>query len=177
MSLPPSAQGSIPGGVASPLPVRDFHPLEAPDFPWRTNEIIEVLATPYLNVLPLRIFPPQKPRGHVALLKAIERYLARPPRQMPRKSFAEECLSSGNTAIGTEQKIERFVVLVDSAVEKVPLATDLDVGLVHPPGRIHGSGEAGPSLLELRHRAHPQVADCLCDTVMPRSAIMATRSR
>ena len=44
------------------------------------NEIIEVLATPHLNVLPLRILPAQKPKGHVALLKAIERYLARPPR-------------------------------------------------------------------------------------------------
>jgi hypothetical protein len=44
------------------------------------NEIVEVLATPHLDVLPLRVFPPQKPKGHVALLEAIERYLARPPR-------------------------------------------------------------------------------------------------
>ena len=44
------------------------------------NEIVEVLATPYLNVFPLRILPPQKPKGQVALLKAIERYPARPPR-------------------------------------------------------------------------------------------------
>ena len=44
------------------------------------NEIIEVLATPHLNVLPLRILSPQKPKGQVALLVAIERYLARPSR-------------------------------------------------------------------------------------------------
>jgi hypothetical protein len=44
------------------------------------NEIVEVLATPHLNVIPLRILPPQKPKGQVALLKAIERYLARPLR-------------------------------------------------------------------------------------------------
>ena len=44
------------------------------------NEIVEILATPYLNVLPLRVLPPQKPKGQVTLLKATERYLARPPR-------------------------------------------------------------------------------------------------
>jgi hypothetical protein len=44
------------------------------------NEIIQVLTTPHLNVLPLRVLPPQKPKGYVALLKAIERDLARPPR-------------------------------------------------------------------------------------------------
>ena len=36
------------------MPVRDSHPLEAPGFPWRTNEIVEILVTPHLNILPLR---------------------------------------------------------------------------------------------------------------------------
>jgi len=44
------------------------------------NEIVEVLATPHLYELPLRVLPPQKPKGYVALLKAIERDLARPSR-------------------------------------------------------------------------------------------------
>jgi hypothetical protein len=44
------------------------------------NEIVEVLATPHLNVLPLRILPPQKSKRQVTLLEAIERYLVRPPR-------------------------------------------------------------------------------------------------
>src|SRR6266481_489829 len=103
------------------------------------NEIVEVLATPHLNELPLRILPPQKPKGQVAVLKAIECYLARPPRQTPRKSFAEECLSSGDTAIGTQQKIDSFAVLVDGPIQVVPLAADLDVGLIDAPGRIYRS--------------------------------------
>src|SRR5437899_6445177 len=37
MSLPPSAQGSIAGGVAFPLPVRESHPLEAPSLAWRAE--------------------------------------------------------------------------------------------------------------------------------------------
>jgi hypothetical protein len=45
------------------------------------DEIVEVLATPYANLLPLRILPPKIPKGQVALLVAIERYLARPSRQ------------------------------------------------------------------------------------------------
>jgi hypothetical protein len=85
------------------------------------NEIVEVLVTPHLHEFPLWILTPQKPKGRVALLKAIECYLARPPRQTPRKSFAEECLSSGDTAIGTEQKIDRFAVLVDGPIQVVPL--------------------------------------------------------
>jgi hypothetical protein len=48
------------------------------------NEIVEVLATPHLNILPLRILPPQKPKGHMALHVAIERDLARPSRQTRR---------------------------------------------------------------------------------------------
>jgi hypothetical protein len=33
------------------------------------DEIVEVLAAPHLNILPLRILPPQQPKGQVALLK------------------------------------------------------------------------------------------------------------
>jgi hypothetical protein len=120
------------------------------------NQIVEVLATPHLNALPLRILPPQKPKGQVALLVAIERYLAWPPRQTRRQCFAEECLCSGDTAIRTKQKIHRLAVLVDRPIEKMPLAPDAYIGLIDAPGSIHGSSEAVLSLLKLRHIAnHP----------------------
>ena len=122
------------------------------------NEIVEVLATPYLNVFPLRILPPQKPKGQVALLKAIECYLARPPRQTRRQRFAEECLGSGDASIWAKQKIHCLAVLVDSPIEKVPPSPDLYIGLIHAPGSVHGPREAVPSLLELRHIAnHPTI--------------------
>jgi len=44
------------------------------------NEVVEVLTTPHLNALPLRILPPQMPKGQVTVHEAIERDLARPPR-------------------------------------------------------------------------------------------------
>jgi hypothetical protein len=48
------------------------------------DEIIEVLVASHLNILPLRILPPQKPKCHVTLQVAIERDLARPPRHTRR---------------------------------------------------------------------------------------------
>jgi len=141
------------------------------------NEIVEVLATPHLNILPLRILPPQEPKGQVALLKAIERNLTWPPRQTPRQRLTEECLCSGDTALWAKQKIHRLAVLVDSPIEIVPLAPDLYVSLIHPPGRIHGSCESIPPLLELWHIANYPTMNCGVRTTIPRSAIIATRSR
>jgi hypothetical protein len=37
------------------------------------NEIVEILATSHSDKLPLRILPPQNPKGYVALIKPIER--------------------------------------------------------------------------------------------------------
>jgi hypothetical protein len=33
------------------------------------NEVVEVLATPHVNVLPLRILPPQIPKAHIERLR------------------------------------------------------------------------------------------------------------
>jgi hypothetical protein len=56
------------------------HPLETPDFRWRTDQIVEILTTSHLHVLPFSVLPPQTPKSQVALHKPIERHLARPPR-------------------------------------------------------------------------------------------------
>src|SRR6202521_4756717 len=78
------------------------------------NEIVEVLVTSHLNILPFRILPPQKSKGQVARHVAIERDLARPPRQTRRQSFSKECLSSCDAAILSKQKIHRLAMLIDS---------------------------------------------------------------
>jgi hypothetical protein len=89
------------------------------------NEVVEVLVTSHLDILPFRILPPQKPKGQVARHVAIERDLARPPRQTHRKSFAKERLCSGDAAIRPKQKIHRLAVLIDSAIKIIPLAPKL----------------------------------------------------
>src|ERR1700678_1767903 len=55
MSSPPQAQGSIPGGAAYPLPVRELHPLEAPGLAWRTEASLDVpLDCPWVREPSLR---------------------------------------------------------------------------------------------------------------------------
>jgi hypothetical protein len=68
------------------------------------NDIVQVLVTSQLDILPLRILAPQKPKGHVALQVAFERDLARPPRQIRRESRAKECLCSGEPRSGRSRK-------------------------------------------------------------------------
>jgi hypothetical protein len=41
------------------------------------NEIVEVLVTSHLDILPFRILPPQKPKGQVARHVAIAEALSR----------------------------------------------------------------------------------------------------
>src|SRR5260221_9376297 len=113
------------------------------------NEIVEVLVTSRLDILPFRILPPQKPKGQVARHVAIERDLARPSRQTRRQSFTKECLRSGDAAIRSKQKIHRLAVLIDSAIKIIPLASHFYISFVHAPGSIHWPSKAVPSLLEL----------------------------
>src|SRR5262249_11581805 len=40
-------------------------------------------------------------------------------------------------AVLREQKVDRLAVFVDGAIQVIPLAFDLDVGLVHPPADPH----------------------------------------
>src|SRR5690349_17184714 len=89
-------------------------------------------------------------------LDAGQRDLAWPPRQTCRECFAEERLGRGDPAIWAKQEIHRLAVPVDGPIKEIPLATDVYISLVHPPGRIHWSCEAIPTLLELWYIAsHP----------------------
>jgi len=97
------------------LPVRDFHPLEAPDFPWRTDDVVQVLAASDLDLSPARVLPAQQPQRSMARYVSIERDLARHAGRLGRKSFAEEHLSRCDAAVGAKQKIDCLAVLVDDA--------------------------------------------------------------
>jgi len=60
------------------LPVRDFHPLEAPDFPWRTDDVVEIPATADLDGFPDGIVLPQHTQRTVTGSVAVEIELGRP---------------------------------------------------------------------------------------------------
>src|SRR5258708_3652498 len=67
---------------------------------------------------------------HVAMQVAIERDLARPPRQTCPESFAKECLCSGDAAIRPKQKIHRLAVLVDCPIGIIELAANVYISFI-----------------------------------------------
>ena len=54
-------------------------------------------------------------------------------------SFVKEAQGCGLVALGGQQEVNRFALLVYRAVEILPIAFDLDIGLVHAPAAAHRS--------------------------------------
>jgi hypothetical protein len=92
--------------------------------------------------------------GHKPMerLIAVERDLLWQPalalERPPEKRFG-----GCNIPLGAEQKIHRLSLLVDSTVKISPLAFDLHIDFVDPPGCADPAGEAVPRLFELRNIA------------------------
>lgn len=51
----------------------------------------------------------------------------------------KECPGRGMIALGPQKEVDGVAALVDRAVQVLPLAADLDVGLVHPPALFDGA--------------------------------------
>ena len=124
------------------------------------DDVVQVLAASDLDVCPAPMLPAQQPQRSMARYVSIERDLARHAGRLGGKSFAEERLSRCDAAIGAKQKIDCLAVLVDGAVQVMPLALDRDVGLVDSPGGPNRFGEPSPPLLELRYLASYPSKDC-----------------
>lgn len=123
------------------------------------DQIVEVLTTSHVNVLPPRILPPQIPKGQVALHVAVERDLARPPRQTCRKGFAKECLCGGDAAIRTKQKIDR---LADRRQLELPAAS-----ITEPGGGVYerlAEREAWTASLSRPRPSQSQIGDLVGGT-------------
>ena len=76
-----------------------------------------------------------------------------------------------------QEKIDGSALLIDGAIEVDPLAFDLDVGFIHAPGVADRPCVMVPALFKLRHvLLHPPQM-VVWAKVMPRSAIIRTRSR
>jgi hypothetical protein len=98
------------------LPVRDFHPLEAPDFPWRTDDVVEIPATADLDGLPLPILLTQHAQRSVTCCVTVEIELSRPPWVMGLYGLNKEVSGRKFAAICAQQGINGFAVLVDRPV-------------------------------------------------------------
>src|ERR1022692_4893119 len=118
------------------------------------DDVVQVLAVSDLDVCPAPMLPAQQPQRSMARYVSIERDLARHAGRLGGKSFAEERLSRCDAAIGAKQKIDCLAVLVDGAVQVMPLALDRDVGLVDSPGGPNRDCRAGDLDAALGHHLH-----------------------
>jgi hypothetical protein len=75
---------------------------------------------------------------------AIQRDLPRDARKSRRERFAKERLCGGDATVTAKQEVDRRAVLVDGAVQIMPIGLDRDVRLVHPPQRADHLGETPP---------------------------------
>ena len=115
------------------------------------DDVIEGLTAPHEHVFPFWILASQKPQCLMAGPVAVRRHLPRPPRQVASQCFAEKRLCGCSAAIGAKQKVDGLAVLIHSAIEVVPFASNTDVRLVDSPGGVNASCPTVPSLLELWH--------------------------
>ena len=79
---------------------------------------------------------------------AIECYLAGDARRTRGERLAEERLGGGEATIATEQEVDGLAVLVDGAIQIVPLGFDRDVRLIDTPRRADHPREPVPALLK-----------------------------
>jgi hypothetical protein len=84
------------------------------------------------------------------LAVAVERHLARHARKCGGMRFAKERLCGRNAAVAAQKEVDGLAMLVNGAVQVMPLRFDQDVRLVDPPRRADRCGEAAPSFHELR---------------------------
>ena len=98
------------------------------------------------------MLPEDFPRRPMRSLVAIKRDRAwRPPLVLERPP--EKRLGGRDIPLGAEQEIDSLSLLVDRAIEVSPVALDLHVGFIDPPGSASSACEAVPTLFEFRNIA------------------------
>ena len=97
------------------------------------HKVIEIL---YLTDLDVRLmFAIVAVNRSLVGTTLVDRDLLR--RAVPVDGFAEKSQCSLAIALGGQQKIHRGTGFVDRAIQILPTAFDLHVGLVHPPAGTH----------------------------------------
>src|ERR1017187_1062342 len=115
------------------------------------DQVVEVLVCTHLDVPPARVFTSQQPQCAPTRHMTVESHFAWDAWSVRRERLAKECWCGRNSTVAAEQAIDGLALLVDRAVEVVPLRSDRDVRLIDSPRRASGSRESVPALLELRN--------------------------
>src|SRR5262249_26270370 len=89
------------------------------------DQVVQVPVRADRDAPPHRILAPQEPECPVARLVAVERDLARSATVIRLQRFSEERLSRRYPAVAPQEKVDRWPLLVDGAVQVAPLPSDL----------------------------------------------------
>src|SRR5271157_5728013 len=89
----------------------------------------------------------------------------------------KEPLGGCNVTPFAQEKVDGSTLLIDGAIEVDPLAFDFDVGFIHTPRVTDRGCVMIPALLEFPTYCCTHRRIVVWDRVMPRSAIIWTRSR
>src|SRR5437763_4012085 len=90
--------------------------------------------------------------------------------------IAEKGLGSVHIAASAQEEIHCMSGLVHGPIQVHPPAPNLYICLVHPPGSTNRTGISTPALLEFGQVMLDHRRIVVCVSVMPRSAIMITKS-
>ena len=91
-------------------------------------------------------------RRSMRSLIAVERDGTRQP-TLALERPTEKRFGSRDIPLGAEQEIDSLSLLVDRAIEVSPVAFDLHVGFIDPPGSASSACEAVPTLFEFQNIA------------------------
>lgn len=94
---------------------------------------VVVSARSHSYVPPARMFAPQQPQRSSTRHVTVERDFARHLGQRGRERPSKERLCCRDSTVAAQQEIDGPAVLVDGAVEVVPLRLDRDMRLIDAP--------------------------------------------
>ena len=111
------------------------------------DEVVQILVRPNLHVAPARVFASQQPQRASTRHVAVERHFAGHTRKRRGKRLTKERLCGRDAAVAAQKEVDGLAMLVNGAVQVMPLRFDRDVD---PPRGADRFGDAAPSFHELR---------------------------
>jgi hypothetical protein len=97
------------------------------------DQVIQIVVRPNLHVAPARVLTSQQPQCASTRHVSVERHFARHTRKRRGKRFTKERLCGRDAAVAARKEVDGLAVLINGAVQVMPLRSDRNVRLVDPP--------------------------------------------
>src|SRR5450755_3647248 len=88
------------------------------------DDVVQIFAGPHFDVTPARMLSAQQPQCAPTRHMTVESHFAWDACSVRRERLAKECLCGRNSTVAAAQEIDGLAMLVDRAIEIVPLRSD-----------------------------------------------------